>query len=127
MRHIQLYDGDTAIVLLKAEGFEFVGHTWLLDDEREVVDEYLFISEDKQYFLWLNFIDGTAYLYKLTNEKPEARLERLNPPYGHPDIFVSEPDQQFVEVHDKDNVYYYRLCYKSYDLNHTPLECEVSG
>ena len=125
--------GERALTELTFYDFEFIGNTWLLDEKRVVVDEELFITGDREYFLWIDWIWLSAYLFKRINGFPGIlRLMRLNPPFKHKkynpygiDVFVSEPDQKYILIRWNGEKLRYVRCASTNDLDSSgiPVRC----
>ena len=100
-------------------GFKFLGYTYLYDDRREVLDELIFMSRDKEYILWLEWIGGTWSLYKRIKREPPAKWHDhpILPPDSRIQIYASrdycEDDRgwRWLKVVYRDGkVEYYEYC-----------------
>ena len=108
-------------------GYQFLGHTWLPDQGREVVDEELWMDINKQFFLWIDYINIVAMLYKRVDSVPDDIIwERLNKFGKQPEIYVSTDEKQrYIKVIMQGETLYFRKCIVADDFieEGIPIEC----
>ena len=109
-------------------GFRFLSYTWLPDQQRTQPDEELWIYYNGDLFLWLNYVDLVAWLYKRVESAPRGVKWELITKPGEPFAVYASEDQRWVRITfpPRGTEWFFRKCAEVDDFveEGIPVTCE---
>jgi len=82
---------------LVSHGFVFLCYTWLPSQNRAQYDEELWLNPEG-LFLWINYVDLVAWLYKRVGNAPRGVKWELITKPGEPFAVYASEDQRWVRI-----------------------------